>query len=124
VPPQADTGAAIDERARRAYVQRLETLRDALGEAERRNDIGRIAPLRDEIAHLAGELARAYGGDGRPRLAGSTRERARINVRNNISNALNVLKRSDEHLWRHLVAAVRTGTFCTYRPERRVAWRF
>jgi hypothetical protein len=86
--------------------------------------VGRIATLSSEIEQLSTELKRVYGYNGRPRRAGSVVERARINIRNNVSNALRLLKRRDLALWRHFDGAIRTGTCCSYRPERPIEWSF
>jgi hypothetical protein len=119
-----DAGPVIDARARAEYRHRLQELRSELAEADRFNDLGRAATLRQETAQLAEALQHAYGKAGRPRVAASVIERARISVRNNIGYTLNTLQRSDPTLWRHLKAAVRTGTFCSYQPERSIPWAF
>lgn len=119
-----DAGPVLDARARADYRRRLQELRSELAEAEGFNDLGRAATLREEAARLADELQRAYGRAGRPRVAASAIERARINVRNNIGYTLNALQRSEPALWRHLKTAVRTGTFCSYQPERSIPWAF
>ena len=106
------------------YRRRVQDLRSELAEAERFNDVGRAAKIRGEVEQLVNELKRAYGRDGRPRLVASGSERARINVRNNLSTALSILKRSDPALYRHLQSALRTGTFCSYQPERSIPWVF
>jgi len=120
----SDAGPLIDARAREEYRHRAEELATELAEAERFNDLGRVSTLRAELERVAGELNRVYGRGGRGRRTTSASERARVNVRNNICNALAILKRSDVGLWRHFKAAVRTGTFCSYRPERPIRWRF
>lgn len=117
-----DSGPLLDERARGEYRQRAMELQSELADAERFNDLGRMAALRSELDLLVAELKRAYGQHGRARLIGSVTERARVNVRNNLTTALNIIKRSDQGLWRHLDGALRTGTFCSYRPERPVPW--
>jgi len=121
---QGDVGPTIDARARAEYRRYLEELRSELAEAERFNDVGRTFKLRAEMERIAIELSRAYGRGGRPRTSPSVSERARINVRNNISNALALLKRFDLALWRHFDAAIRTGTYCSYRPEHPIQWAF
>ena len=117
-----NAGPISDARARQDYRRRLGDLRAEFIEAEGFNDLGRMGSLRAEMERVSAELRRAYGRGGCVRVAGSPIERARINVRNNISNALKLLKRSHVALWRHLNAAVHTGTFCSYRPERPVSW--
>jgi tetratricopeptide (TPR) repeat protein len=119
-----DAGPVIDAQARAQYRRRAEELRAELVEADHFNDIGRADRLRAELEQVARELSRAYGQGGRLRVAAAASERARINVRNNVSTALSTVKRFDAALWRHLSAAVRTGAFCSYRPERPVPWSF
>jgi hypothetical protein len=75
--------------------------------------------LREEIDVLAHELSTATRG-GRGIV--SAQERARVNVRNCITAALRAIRRHDEPLWRHLANAIKTGTFCTYAPDRLVDW--
>jgi hypothetical protein len=119
-----DAGPLADRRARAEYRGRLEELRSELADAEACNDLGRTELLRQQTARLAEELQGVYGRAGRSRRATSACERARINVRNNISYTLTALKRSNGALWRHMKAAVHTGTFCSYQPERAIPWAF
>jgi tetratricopeptide (TPR) repeat protein len=119
-----DAGPLADQRARTEYRQRAEELRGELAEAEACHDLGRIARLQEETAQLADELQRIYGRPGRSRVPASACERARINVRNNITYALGLLKTVHAGVWRHMKAAVRTGTFCSYQPERAIPWAF
>src|SRR5262245_13896454 len=48
-----DAGQRLDARAKAEYRRRLEDLRDALPEAERFNDIGRIEQARGEIEAIS-----------------------------------------------------------------------
>ena len=122
--PRGDAGPLLDGQARAQYRRRAVELQGELAEAERYNDVGRVAALRAESDLLGAELRRAYGRGGRSRLAAAVVERARVNVRNNLSTTLRIIKRRNEALWRHLDGAVRTGTFCSYRPERSIPWSF
>jgi hypothetical protein len=124
VAVEGHAGPQLDAQARGEYRRRVQELRTELAEAERFNDVGRAERLRVEIEHLVRELKRAYGHDGRPRLALATSERARINVRNNLSTTFGILERSHPALYRHLRGALRTGTFCSYQPERQIPWKF
>lgn len=118
-----DVGEVLDERARRAYRDRLHELdaqavdADAAGDAERS---ARIAVERDA---LVAQLSSAYGLAGRPRRAGSAVERARSTVTARIRESIKRIEAVHPSLGRHLAAAVRTGTLCSYEPERPVAWR-
>ncbi len=120
-----DAGALLDAQAKAAYRQRLEELRDEIEEAEVWNDPERAAAAREEREFIARELSAAVGLGGRDRRAASAAERARVNVTRAIKSAL---ARIDEHsstLGAHLEQTVRTGTFCSYRPDPRlpIAWQ-
>lgn len=121
-----DAGPLLDEQARAEYRQRVEECRAELAAAEECNDIGRSEALRRELAFLEAELARAYGRNGRARVAAAAAERARVRIRNNVTAALRMIRRAEggELVWRHLEGAIRTGTVCSYRPERPVSWVF
>lgn len=111
----------LDPRARRAYVVRLRDLRAEQDEAASNNDMGRTSALQREISFLAEQLLAA----SRPVRCASTAspvERARISVRNAITGALKAIAPHHGELARHLRNAIRTGTTCSYTPDRRVDW--
>lgn len=118
-----DAGPVLDAKSRARYRSRLGALGREVEEAERLNDVLKAAAARREMEMLARELSAGGRRGGGPRLAGSYAERARINVRNNISAALRAIRRHDEELWRHLYRGVRTGTYCAYIPEAGVDWQ-
>jgi hypothetical protein len=117
-----DCGVAIDPQAKAAYRERLGDLRERLGEAERCHDVGQAEQARNEIDFLTRHLAASIGLKGRSRSAGSIAERARVSVRNDISRALHTIRDHHEGLWRHLSNSIKTGTFCSYRPDESVPW--
>src|SRR5262249_17410733 len=112
-----------DAQARRAYRDRLAELREELEEAEGHNDRGRVERLRGEIALLSEQLAGAVGLGGRERRAGRAAGRARINVQRRLADAMKRIEEAAPMLGRHLVASVRTGAVCVYRPDRPLARR-
>ncbi|HEX7116426.1 MAG TPA: hypothetical protein VF193_14975, partial [Steroidobacter sp.] len=112
-----DAGELLDERARRQYRQRLTELREELDEAEGCNDLARAESIRQEMEQLAGELSRAFGLGGRSRRAGSAIERARVNVQRRLKHAVERIARECPAAGRHLEWAIRTGLFCSYRPQ-------
>ena len=111
-----DAGEVLDAKAVAAYKERLEDLREALAEATRNNDVHRAARAREEIEAITGELAGGVGLGGRGRKASSTAEKARINVRKRILDAINRIREHSPALAKHLERSVRTGIFCTYDP--------
>jgi hypothetical protein len=112
-----DSGELLDDRARRDYRRRIEELRARLEDAESIQDAEGADAARAEIEHLSDELSRAFGLDGRQRRAGSVAERARVNVQRRLKHALERIARECPAAGRHLEWAVRTGTFCSYRPD-------
>jgi hypothetical protein len=119
-----DAGELLDASAKAAYRARIEELREELEEAERFNDVERMARLREELQFIGAELARAVGLGGRDRKAGSAAERARVNVTRAIRGAVRAIAEHDARLGHHLERCVRTGVFCAYEPgpEGPEAW--
>ena len=119
-----DAGEALDPQAIADYRERLAELREELGQAEQWNDEGRAARAREEMEFLTAELARGVGLGGRARRAGSTSEKARINVRRRLLDTIEKIAEHSPALGQHLTWALKTGNFCVYqaggpRPGRR-----
>jgi hypothetical protein len=112
---------APDARARSEYRRRAEELQAELEEAERHNDLGRMARLHAELELVGAELSAAYGG-GVERRVNDPVERARKAVTNRIRAVLDRLKREHPALQRHLAASLSLGTWCAYDPPSPVRW--
>jgi tetratricopeptide (TPR) repeat protein len=110
-------GDQLDPQARQEYRARARELEGELEEARALNDPERVEQVREELDFLAGELSRAVGLGGRPRQAGSTAERARLNATRAIRTAIRRIADQDAALGDHLEAAVRTGNVCRYEPR-------
>jgi len=121
-----DSGEIIDAQAKAAYGRRLQLLREELEEAKELGNSERGANAEDEIDALSHELSRAIGRGGRHRRAGSTSERARLSVTSAINVAIERVARKHSGLAAHLSATIRTGTYCSYRPDPQsnAAWHF
>src|SRR6185295_9754677 len=96
---------------------RLKDLQELVAEAESNGDTGRLDALSRERAALERELARALGLGGRTRQAGSTTERARVNVQRRLKDALERVAEANPELGAWLVRSVRTGTYCSFHPS-------
>jgi len=112
----------LDAQARAAYRERLRDLEILLGEAERDNDLARLESLGTEREQVESELRAAFGLAGRPRSLGDPTERARKAVYNRIRSSIRRIEREHPALGRHLDRSIRTGTTCSYRPDRPTAW--
>ncbi len=111
-----DAGVVLDARAKHAYRERAESLRESLAEATAHHDLGRAERARAELDALANELSRAVGAGGRDRRSASPAERARINVQRRIRDVLGRVRAEDPSLGEHLDLSLRTGVFCVYLP--------
>jgi len=114
--PESSAGEQLDERALKAYRKRLAELEEALAAAEAAGNSSRATVAEREIAMLRTELSRAVGIGGRARQAGSATERARINVQRRLKDAIARIAEVEPRFGKLLEAAVRTGTYCCYRP--------
>ena len=114
--PESSAGELLDERARSTYGRRVAELDQALAEAERHADPGRVAKLRLERDALLAELRRAVGLAKRARVAASATERARVNVQRRLRDAVGRIAEVDQGLGRFFERAIRTGTYCCFRP--------
>jgi hypothetical protein len=117
-------GEALDRRAIRAYRDRLAELAEEIDDADAAHDLARAERSRVEYDALVEQLSGSMGIGGRPRPAGADPiERLSKAVSARIRDAIRRLDAVQPPLGRHLAIAVRTGTYCSYRPEQTVVWR-
>jgi hypothetical protein len=113
---RGDAGPALDDQARHEYRRRVRELEEDLSEAIELADQGRADALREELDFITRELSRAFGLGGRERRAGAAAERARINVRRRIKDAIERIREQTPEAGRHLDNTVKTGSYCRYAP--------
>ena len=113
---QADAGPALDAKARSEYETRLGDLREELEEAESFGDTARADVAREEIDFLSRELSRAFGLGGRARRQGADAERARVNVRRRLKDAISRVGEQCKSTGRYLENTIKTGIYCRYTP--------
>jgi tetratricopeptide (TPR) repeat protein len=113
-----DAGEWLDSDARRQYQSRVDDLRETIREADQFGDGLRSSTAKAELDFIAAELSRGIGLGGRGRKAGSTVERARVAVQRRLKDAVTKIAEQDASLGRHLEWALKTGTYCCYRPSR------
>jgi hypothetical protein len=107
----------LDDQARAAYKRRLAEIDDDIDEATQLNDPARKAHAEADRDYLVAELARAVGLGGRARTTGASAERARTSVARSLRYALGVLAEHHPAAAEHLQRGLRTGTYCSYRPD-------
>jgi pimeloyl-ACP methyl ester carboxylesterase/class 3 adenylate cyclase len=113
---------AIDATARAQYKERISDLEAEIEDSLDRGDPDAAAITQEELDILVAELTAAYGLGGRPRRSPDHLERARKAVRRRLRTAMARVARAHPGLGRHLDASIRTGTFCSYQPERETLW--
>jgi tetratricopeptide (TPR) repeat protein len=111
-----DAGPLLDDKARNEYRQRITTLQEDLDEANEMADIGRADEIRGELEFLTQELSRAFGLGGRKRSAGNSAERARVNVRRRLKDAIERISENAPVTGKYLNNTIKTGTYCRYSP--------
>jgi len=119
---ETSTGETIDTTARRHYEQRIRDLQADIDEAEANSDYERAYRYQDELDRLIEHLSAAIGHGGRTRRAGGSAERARSAVTHRVKSTIRQITKLHPQLGAHLARAVKTGTYCTYRPEHPIAW--
>jgi TolB-like protein len=121
-PAEGDGDAVLDAAAQRQVRSRIRELQRELDEAEEQHDLGRSERARAELDQLVEQWMSTVGIGGRSRKIGSAAERARSAVTWRIRNAIRKIAAAHPRFSQHLDNAVRTGTFCVYRPETPVDW--
>ena len=121
---QGTATAILDARARSEYTPRLAELREELEEAERHQDVGRSARLREEVHAISEQLAAAVGLGGRNRAAAQQAQRARVAVTKRIREVIERVRAGNPELGHYLATTIKTGQFCAYVPDpvRPVTW--
>lgn len=112
----------LDVRARGELAARARELQEEIDAAEGSNDPVRAEHAREELDRIVEGLSGALGLGGRTRRLGSAAERARTAVTWRIRNAIRKIAAVHPGLGRHLENAVRTGTYCTYAPDKPIDW--
>ena len=115
----------LDSKAKAAYRSRIDDLREDVEDAEACNDPERASRARQEMDFIVDELARSVGLGGRDRETTSAGERARSAVSKSLRTCMQRIDKAHPALGAHLATTVRTGYFCSYRPDPRapVDWR-
>ncbi len=121
-----DSGEMLDRQAKQDYKRRLVELSKDLEEAREFGNSEQADQIESEMDFIAREISRAVGLGGRDRRAGSTAERARLNVTRAIKSAIDKIAEHDAEFGELLSHSIRTGLFCAYLPDsgNPATWRF
>lgn len=114
----------MDAKALQAYKLRVQELREEIREAEQMNDLGRSEKLTAELDQLTSHITNAMGLGNRIRRLKAPAERARAAATWRIRSAIKKIDAVHPALGQHLTNSIRTGTFCSYNPEKKLSWVF
>jgi tetratricopeptide (TPR) repeat protein len=109
----------LDDRAKREYADAIASLQEQIEEADRFNEAAKVSGLRERLRWFVQERNRAVGPSGKDRPVDDPAERARQKVRKNFKSALIAIRSAHASLGHYLETHVRTGRFCSYRPDPR-----
>lgn len=113
----------FDEKAKKQYQHKILELQAELSEAEASNDLERAVVVQKQYDDLLGHLSKGLGLQGKIRQTNNGVEKARLAVTWRIRKAIQTIEKAHPALGRHLKVSVKTGTFCTYNPEKILHWQ-
>jgi len=117
VEGRASSGQAVlDPQAKRAYREKISTLKAEIDEHTENHDLVRAERAKAECDWLIAELAAATGLGGRVRNFTGTEERARVAVGKAVRRAVSRIAAVDPVIGEVLCSTVQTGLRCSYKP--------
>lgn len=114
--------AVFDEKAKKAYQQRILELQEALREAEAAQHQDQIQILQEEYDQLLDHLSKSLGVGGKTRKVADSIDKTRSAVTWRIRNAVKKIAEVHPQLGKHLEISIKTGVFCEYTPEYEIHW--
>jgi TolB-like protein len=112
----------IDEKARKQYQKKILELQNELEEAEQLSNFEKAEKLQEEYDQLIEYLSQSLNLKGQIRETGGTVEKARSAVTWRIRSAIARIEQTHPSMGAHLSNAVKTGTLCSYKPDRNINW--
>lgn len=113
---------AVDEKAKREYRQHIRRLQEEIDEAEEMSDSERLETLRERMDQMVQHLSSVTDIYGRSRKLNSVAEKTRSAVTWRIRNAIKKIALAHSALGLHLNNSIKTGSFCSYCPEKPIEW--
>jgi len=71
---------------------------------------------------LVDQLSKSLGLGGKQRKIPNHVDKARSAVTWRIRSAIKKIRDSHESLGKHFAKSLKTGTFCSYNPEKKIDW--
>ena len=113
---------AFDQKAKLTYHKKLRDIQEDIEEAERLSNSTQLEKLYKEYDDLVVYLTRSMGLGQKARKINNSIDKARSAVTWRIRNVIKKMEKEHEALARHLKNSIKTGTFCSYMPEKLTIW--
>jgi hypothetical protein len=112
----------FDDKAKKEYKEQLIHLQSDIEEAQMMNDQFRATHLQEEYDNLLDHLSKSLGLKGKTRKVSDQIDKARSAVTWRIRAAIKKINAVNEPLGNHLSNSIKTGIFCSYKPEKEIDW--
>jgi hypothetical protein len=86
------------------------------------NDYQQSQVLQKEYDDILDMLSSSVGLNGRTRKSNDTIEKVRSAVTWRIRDSIKKIASIHPSLGKHLSNSIKTGIFCSYRPEKNISW--
>jgi TolB-like protein/tetratricopeptide (TPR) repeat protein len=114
----------IDDKAKSEYKQKVQALQIAISDAEEMGLYEKAEQDKEKLDTLIDQLAQTVGIANKTRKTGSSVEKARAAVTWRIRNAIKKIEKVHPQLAKHLSNSIKTGSYCSYKPEISHEWIF
>ena len=121
--PSARSEAVFDQKAARAYWQRLNELDASIAAADKAGDDTAKSVAENEKTKLLGELKAARFGN-RMKVESADQKRLRDRVRNRVNDAIEIIKKYHATAGAHIDGAISRGSVMAYAPVDVPPWEF
>jgi hypothetical protein len=115
-------GEKLFDAKAKQYEKKIVELQADIREAEDHSDFLQLEKLQDEYDKLIDYLSQSMGIRGKVRESGNPVKKARSAVTWRIRSAIGRFESHHPQLGAHLSNAIKTGSFCSYQPERDLTW--
>ena len=112
----------MDEKAKHSYQRKILSLQEEIEEAENLHNFEKVQRLQEEYDQILEHLSQSLGLNAKVRKSGNPIEKARSAITWRIRSAISKIEKVHPTLGKHLSNTIKTGTFCSYSPEKELTW--
>lgn len=112
----------FDSKAKSAYQKRIIEIQNAIQEAEMVGDSRQVESLHWEYEEVLDHVSKSSGLGHMARMTSGSVDKIRSAVTLRIKSSIKKISNEHPALGKHLSVSVKTGTFCSYRPEEKLHW--